>query len=285
MVSALRALKAAGALDAMRIHIVLTGDEENPGEPIAVSRKDLIDAAPQSDVALEFEPGIRLNGKDYGSTSRRGATEWVLRTRGVSGHSGQVGSAAMGDGAAKELIRILSLFASELPEKYLTYNVGLMVAGASAQLNDTQTAGSAAGKLNIIAGEAYAIGDLRTISEEQAERAEAKMRTIVSKHLPKTQAEITIRSMTPPMAPERNRGLLALLNGINRDMGLPLMEELDPMRRGAGDISFVAKNLDSLTGFGSIGEGAHAPGEWVDLTSLPLQAKRCALMLLRLGSH
>ena len=56
------------------------------------------------------------------------------------------------------------------------------------------------------------------------------------------------------------------------------------MKRGGGDISFVAKNVDSLTGFGAIGDGAHAPGEYVDLKSLALQAKKAIAikMLLRL---
>ncbi len=212
MVAAFRALKSAGALDPMRIRIVLTGDEENPGEPTSVSRADLFDAAAQSDVALEFEPGIRLAGKDYASTSRRGVVEWVLKTRGITGHSGQVGSPAMGDGAIKELTRILSQFASELPEKYLTFNVGLVLGGVSAHFNDTQTGGSASGKTNVIPGEAVAVGDLRMVRDEQTERAEAKMRAIVAKHLPKTGAEITFRGLMPPMSPDRNRALLAMFN-------------------------------------------------------------------------
>ncbi len=138
----------------------------------------------------------------------------------------------MGDGAGKELIRILSEFATELPEKYLTYNVGFMLAGATATVNDKQNGGTVTGKLNIVPGEGYALGDLRTLSDEQAERAEAKMRAIVAKHLPKTEAEITFRGLMPAMSPERNRGLLKMLNGVNLDLGLSAMEELelDPMK-------------------------------------------------------
>jgi glutamate carboxypeptidase len=130
------------------------------------------------------------------------------------------------------LIRILSEFATELPEKYLTYNVGFMLAGATATVNDKQNGGTVTGKLNIVPGEGYALGDLRTLSDEQAERAEAKMRAIVAKHLPKTEAEITFRGLMPAMSPERNRGLLKMLNGVNLDLGLSAMEELelDPMK-------------------------------------------------------
>ena len=68
------------------------------------------------------------------------------------------------------MIRILSEFATELPEKYLTYNVGFMLAGATATVNDKQNGGTVTGKLNIVPGEGYALGDLRTLSDEQAER-------------------------------------------------------------------------------------------------------------------
>ena len=64
------------------------------------------------------------------------------------------------------------------------------------------------------------------------------------------------------MAPtEGNRALLARLNRVNADMGLEPMGELDPMDRGAGDISFVAKDVDGLVGLGPAGAGSHAPGE------------------------
>ena len=75
---------------------------------------------------------------------------------------------------------------------------------------------------------------------------------------------------------------LALSAVILMKHTMGLMPELDPMKRGGGDISFVAKELPSLTGLGSIGGGAHAAGEWVDLKSIGLQAKRDALFMLRL---
>ena len=45
---------------------MLSGDEERHGDPVSVSRRDMIDAAKQSDVALEFEPGVRVKGRGYG---------------------------------------------------------------------------------------------------------------------------------------------------------------------------------------------------------------------------
>lgn len=66
-------------------------------------------------------------------------------------------------------------------------------------------------------------------------------------------------------------------------MALPEMPPLDPLKRGAGDISFVAKDVDSYVGMGPYSTGDHAPGERVDLTSIPLQAKRAAILMTRLS--
>ncbi len=62
--------------------------------------------------------------------------------------------------------------------------------------------------------------------------------------------------MTPT---ESGRVLLNRLNQVNRDMGLPEMGEFDPVRRGAADISFVAKGVDGLAGLGLAGSGTHSP--------------------------
>ena len=51
------------------------------------------------------------------------------------------------------------------------------------------------------------------------------------------------------------------------------------MERGAGDISFIAPYVDSLTGLGAIGSGSHAAGESVELESLPRVIKRAAVAI------
>ena len=88
------------------------------------------------------------------------------------------------------------------------------------------------------------------------------------------------------MAPTAgNRALLAHLNLVNRDMGLPEMGELDPVKRGAGDISFVAADVDGLAGLGAASRGDHAPGETVDIPSIFRQAKRAAILMSRLAKE
>jgi glutamate carboxypeptidase len=282
LLSALKALNAVGVLDGSNITVFLAGDEESAGEPISISRKELIEAGKNADVALCFEPRNQHNGKDAVSTARRGAATWELTVSAKSGHSSTIFSENAGDGAIFELSRILSAFHDTLREPNMTYSIGLVLGGEGVKV-DASGNGSVTGKFNVIPDQAIARGDIRALTPEQLARIKDKMQSIVSKNLPGTHAEIHIEDKYPPMAPTQgNRALFALLNETNRSLGVPEEEELDPMLRGVGDISFVAPYVDSLSGLGANGTGMHAPGEIVDLITLPLQSKRAAILIARL---
>jgi len=286
MLTSLQAMKAAGVLENAEIRIVLSGDEEHHGVPVSLSRRDMIDAAKRSDVALEFESGGMVSGKEVQSISRRSAGGWRLETSGRTGHSSQVFSERMGDGAVYELARILDAFRKELRDPGLTYNVGLVLGGATAAMNANGTGGEAMGKTNVVPPVALALGDMRTLDNDQTARVQAKMRAIVADHLPKTGATITFDEGYPAMATtDAGHALVKQLNEVNATLGLPVMEEMDPMLRGAGDIAFVAPYVPGLVGTGAMGEGAHAEGETVFLDSIPRQAKRMALLMYRLSKN
>jgi glutamate carboxypeptidase len=160
----------------------------------------------------------------------------------------------------------------------------MTLGGTSLSVDSEGISGTVTGKGNIIPPTAYASGDIRTISNEQADRIEAKMKAIVTQHLPKTNATIEFGEGYPAMAPtEDSRALLRMLNGTNKNLGFPEMPELDPMKRGAGDIAFVADTLPGLAGIGATGEGAHEPGETVDLSAQPINTERAALLMYRLS--
>ena len=286
MLAALKAMQSAGTLKDADIVVVLTGDEEKPGSPLSVVRGPLIEAGKRSDVALDFEGLQRDGARDIGSIARRSSTSWTVTAKARSGHSSGVCKPEVGCGAIYELTRILDSFRRELPETNLTYNVGMILGGSSAELNAGDTGGTASGKPNVIASNAVARGDIRTLSPEQEARVRAKMAAIVARHLDKTAAEISFSDDGyPPMAPtEGNKALLAKLNTVNAALGLPEMPAGDPANRGAGDISFVAF-IDGLVGMGMAGEGSHAPGETADLKSLGVQAKRAALLMSRLAKE
>jgi glutamate carboxypeptidase len=288
MLSALKAMKAAGVLKDTEITIVLSGDEEDAGRPRTVSRKDLIDAGKRSDIALEFEPGGRDGGVDGTDTvrlGRRSSITWMLDTTGKRAHSAGIFDGSVGDGAIYELARILDQFRTQLREPGLTYSVGLVLAGSAAERNADNTGGTATGKSNVVPQTALANGDLRTLSDEQTARVEKEMQAIVSNHLPVTGAQITFAEGDyPAMAvTPASEALLAKLQLVNQTLGYAPEEVTDPAVGGAGDISFVAPYVTGLVGVGAMGEGAHSEHETVYLDSLTKQSKRMALLMYRLS--
>jgi glutamate carboxypeptidase len=287
MLLALQAMQAAGTLKDANIEVVLTGDEEDSGDPIAIARADLIQAGKRADVALDFEGLAQEDGKDMGSIARRSSNSWTLTATGKSGHSSGIFSASAGDGAIYELARIITAFRKELPEPNLTFNVGLIGGGQSAEVDKDGVRIAVTGKTNIIPPIAVAKGDFRTLSEEQTQRVRAKMQAIVEAgHLPGTGATIAFDMGYPSMAPTPgNRALLTKLNGINRDLELSEMPALDPLKRGAGDIAFVAADTDGLVGLGLASSGDHSPAEKADLSTMKRQAKRAAILMSRLAGE
>jgi glutamate carboxypeptidase len=286
IIAALRAMQAAGTLRDADITVFLTGDEERTGAPAARARESLVTAAKTADAALEYENMAVDQGVEYGTIARRSSTSWELRTTGVTGHSSGVFGNALGYGAIYEMARILDAFRRDLPEPNLTYNVGVLAGGTPAAIDEAGVTATGSGKTNIVAETAVARGDLRTLTPEQDDRVRARMAAIVAQHLPRTSATLTFFDPMPPMAPsDGNRALLATLNAVNRDLGLPEMPEFDPARRGAADSGWVAAMLPTLAGLGVSGGGAHAEGEWIDLASIPRQALRNAAFLSRLATE
>jgi glutamate carboxypeptidase len=284
ILAALRAMDKAGTLKQADIKVMLTGDEEKTGDPIPLARRDLIEAGKWADVALEFENLARENGQDFGTVARRSANGWTLTTTGKTGHGGGIFNADTGYGAIYEITRILDAWRSELIEENLTFNVGVIGGGTPATIDKDGVRIEASGKTNVVPATAIARGDLRSLTPEQDAAARAKMQAIVAKHLPGTMATLEFQDNTPPMAPtEGNRALLARLNQANRDLGLPEMAEFPPAKRGAADSSFVAAWADTLAGMGPSGGTLHAEGEWLDIPSIALQAKRSAILMSRLA--
>jgi glutamate carboxypeptidase len=275
---ALKALDAAGALKDARIIVMLTGDEETAGRPLEISRRDMVEAAKNADLALSFEAAAG----NRATVGRRGSSNWTLEVNGQTGHSAGIFRNDAGAGAIFEAARILDQFYKALhQEKYLTFNPSVIVGGTQAALNVTD--GIANGKTNVIPAKVMIAGDLRFISEQQKEAARARMRDIVAHSLPRTSAKITFEDRYPAMTPnEGNYQLLKQLDQVSQDLGAGKVEALDPGERGAGDIAFVSHLIPGLDGIGASGGGAHAPGEFVELNSLPLLTKRAALLIYRL---
>jgi len=278
LIHALRALHRAGLLADTQIIVVMTGDEEAPGSPIEVTRRDLLEAAKRSDLALAFESAI---GKT-GTVARRGNAGWTLEVQGATGHSSGMFSAAMGSGSVFEAARILSGFYEQLHSMDgITINPALIAGGVEAEL--TRTGGTASGKSNIIPQRTLVRGDLRYLSAAQLAEARARMEAVVRKNLPRTSAELKFLDSYPAMVPTpENYALLAQLSQASRDLGYGEITAFDPRGRGAGDVAFVSPPLPGLDGLGLGGKGEHTIHETADLSTAPELVKRAALLIYRL---
>jgi glutamate carboxypeptidase len=282
MISALRALNELGLLKNTQIIAYFTGDEESSGSPHSVARKDFIERARTAEIALGFEGAQGLNTV---AVARRGIGGWTLNVTAKTGHSAGIFSENAGYGAIYEAARIINEFRTQLKdEKYLTFNPGLISGGSEIRLDPANARMEAIGKTNIISPAAFVAGDLRFISEAQRDRAREKMKAIVSQNLNGTSASISFTDGLPAMEPtEGNYNLVKYLDRITQDMGIGATKAGDPGARGAGDISDIAKFVDSLDGMGASGGGAHKPGEVINLREFPLLIQRAALMIYRLS--
>ena len=278
---ALKALSKLNLLHKSTITVAFTGDEESTGKPLSISRKELIEAAKESDVALGFETATGFNNA---TIARRGASGWKVEVEGVRAHSSGVFSKHTGAGAIFEMSRILHRFYNEVRgEEYLTFNPGNLMGGTFVDYDAKASGGTVFGKTNVVAQKAIVHGGLRFISEEQKENARAKMRAIVAENLPQTKAKITFTDSYPAMRPTAgNQMVLDELNKISLALGQGGVSAYDPGRRGAADISFVADYVDGLDGLGTMGRGAHTLQETVNLKTINDLIQRTALLIYRL---
>ncbi len=282
---ALRALRENGVLDRLHVVVVFDGDEERPGAPLAAARADLLSAAEGATAAIGFEDG---DGDPYHViVSRRGSCGWQLRVRGTPAHSSEVWSSRVGVGAIYEAAHMLEQFRDSLGhEPYLTLNPGLVVGGTSIAHDAAESRGTAFGKTNVVAESTLVTGDLRTLTVEQREHAQAVMHRIADSASPHTVADIEFEQGYPPLAPtDGNRALLALVDQASQDLGLGALTPVDPGHAGAADVSFLGGHVPRIIdAMGLKGTGGHTVQETGRLRSLPWQAKRTAVLLERLAN-
>jgi len=284
IVQALKALKAAG-VDDMNVVVVMTGDEEDTGEPQSLARAALIEAAKGAEYALGFEDGP--GDPRYAVTARRGTSGWKLEVKADPAHSSQIFRSDVGYGAIYELSRVLDGFRQRLAgDEFLTFNPGVVLGGTAVDLDEAQSRGSASGKTNVVAERAVVVGDLRTLSKEQLERARSVMKEVAAASLGHTQSTLTFEDGYPSLSPTGgNARLLGLYDRASQDLDLGPVTAVSPARAGAADVSFVAGEVPSIIdGIGLMGHDDHTPGETADLSTLASQTKRAAFLMYRLRS-
>lgn len=281
IVFALQALQQTGALKNANLSVVLVGDEELAEKPSEVSRKALIEAAKNSDMALGFEFGL---SPDQLVVGRRGLSEWRLTSTGKAQHSSTIFQPAVGFGAAFEVSRVLNELRGELSQTPgLTINPGLLLGGQQVREDSQEDTGVASGKKTIIAGQALVHGDMRFSSDAQRDSAEQTMLAISSHALPGTASSMEFRRIMPVMAATpANQQLLAEYSAVSENLGGPPLRAIPPETRGGADISYVAQYLAaSLDGLGPWGAGAHSEQETLEVDSLAVATTRAALLIGR----
>ena len=280
----MQSLYDAGLLDEMNIEIVMTGDEELSGEPLELSKKDLIEAAERADIALGYEDGDGLSTTAI--VSRRGSADWELTVKGNAAHSSQIFTEKVGAGAIYEASRILNEFYLTLSkEENLTFNPGLIVGGNKVTFDEEKNTGTAFGKNNIVSQDVIVRGDLRALSKAQLEKAKKIMQEIVATNYPQTTATIEfLEGSYPPMTlTEGNKKLLGYFNKASLDLGYGTVVAVNPRNAGAADISFASDLVEmAIDGLGLPGADGHTINETANLNYLPIEAKRSALLVYRL---
>lgn len=279
---ALKALHATGQLQNAAIDVVMTGDEEESGKPASISRKPLVDAARQCDIALDFEPSISLNSA---TIARRGISNWTITTRGTAAHSAGIFHDGVGYGAIFGLAQQLNAMRAQMQNvRNLSFNPGIVMGGSSLHYDSATASGSVDGRENVVASLAIAKGDLRYIDARQKQFATKRMQKIVSQKLPGVNSEIMFVDGIPPMALTRNNlKLLQLYSQVSVDLGHGKVTPVAASARGAADISYVAEIVPAnLSGLGPVGYGAHTMAETLELPSLEIQTGRAALLISRL---
>jgi hypothetical protein len=146
-----------------------------------------------------------------------------------------------------------------LSPAFAPFNTWIVLGGTSVESDPVQNRGTAFGKTNVIPRRVVAHGGLRTISDEQLQRARAALRNVVARHLPRTSAEITFSDGYPAMAPtEANRRLLEVYSDVNEALGRERFLELEYARlrdtvAGYRRGSLVLPDGSVIPGYPSIG--------------------------------
>jgi glutamate carboxypeptidase len=284
IVQALKALRDAGLLKSLNVIVVMTGDEEDAGLPLSKARAPLLAAAKGADFAIGFEDGD--GDPAHGVVARRGTTGWQLTVTGNPGHSSQIFSEAFGYGAIFETARILNTFREKMAgQPHLTFNPSAIVGGTTVTMDVAEARGTAFGKTNVIPGKVIVTGDVRGLTMDQFHEAEETMRTLVAETKAPMKAEIKFEEGYPPLAPTPgNSALMDRYDRASRDLGFGPVTAVSPDKAGAADVAFISGEVKSvIDAVGLKGHDDHSPAETADLSTLPIQTKRAAILLARLA--
>jgi glutamate carboxypeptidase len=233
--------------------VVLVNSDEETGS--LDSRSHIRRFACQSSRVYVLEPSLGPTGKL--KTARKGVGEFTITIRGRAAHAGL--EPETGASAILELSFVIQkLHDLHNPGRGITINVGIVRGGQ---------------RVNIVAPECRAQVDVRAKTRREAKRIEQ----LILGLRPVTQGvtlQIDGAMDRPPMEQTpRNRRLWEIAREMAARMNLTLEEGSSG---GASDGNFTSETTATLDGLGAVGDGAHAPHEFIYVDKL---LERTALLV------
>jgi glutamate carboxypeptidase len=236
--------------------VVVNSDEEvgSPESSVVIRR-----LARRAARAFVLEPAFGRSGKL--KTARKAAGRFTVIVRGRAAHAGT--NPEEGISAIWEMShQVQRLFAMNDAAHGITVNVGTIDGGL---------------RPNVIAPEVTAVVDVRVPTRIDANHTEQAIRGL-QPVLAGTQIEVSGGFGRPPMEPvERNQALWRLACDLGEELGLRLEQAAVG---GASDGNTTSQFTATLDGLGAVGEGAHAPHEYVDVSRIVDRTALLALLLL-----
>jgi glutamate carboxypeptidase len=206
-----------------------------------------------------LEPALGPEGRL--KTRRKGSLKLNLRIEGKAAHSGL--DPEKGASAILELAHVIRrLYELADLERGVSINVGVITGGT---------------RRNVIAAEATAELDVRILTRDDAERIAHIVRTL-KPSTPGTRITVEGGMDRPPLeATPGNRVLWDHAKRAAQELGFELGEGT---AGGASDGSFTSRIVPTLDGLGSVGDGAHAVHEHVEIGRMPERAALLGLLLM-----
>jgi glutamate carboxypeptidase len=243
---AVQCLQGMGFDDFDRITYVCNPDEEI-GSPF--SGPTILERARDADVCFVLE-GARENGDIV--SSRKGVADFLAHIRGRAAHAGvepERGRSAILQ-AAHATVAL-----HELNGKWpgVTVNVGTVEGGI---------------RPNVVAERCEMRVDVRAPTVATFQEAVATVQSILTRpYVPDVEVQVESQGGFPPMEKtEATARLVEKARAIASALGFELN---DAATGGASDANPVAGlGVPTLDGLGPIGGADHAPGEWLDLSSV-----------------
>lgn len=256
MLFALQALQALDLQPTVLPLVLINSDEEIGSFESTCHVRRL---AKICDRAFVLEPSLGPHG--HLKTGRKGNGHFTVEVIGQAAHAGL--DPDKGISAILELSFVIQqLFALNDPTAGITVNVGTIDGGI---------------RSNVIAPASRAEVDVRVLHQSDIQRIEQAIFAL-EPTTPGTQLKIKGRIGRPPLEKTpRNQKLWQLAQHTATDLGFPLEESTVG---GGSDGNTTSLYTATLDGMGAVGDGAHAPGEFIYLEPLIERTALLAQMLL-----